>query len=320
MESNEIATDGSANFTGVAFINKAEGFESPTMLPRDDAERGSWQKANKAWWESSPMRYDWREGVQFEKHSAEYFQEIDRRFFSSVKAFMPWRKLPFDQLIPFDKLPEMDVLEIGVGQGTHGQLIATHSKSFTGIDLTEAASQATAKRFALLGIKGDIHQMDAETMSLPDASFDYIWSWGVIHHSADTSRILKQMHRVLRPGGRATVMVYHRNWWNFVVVAGFLKGVVQAQYRKLNSIHQLAQAATDGAIARYYTPAEWTALVSDQFRVERVRIYGVKSEAIPLPPGRFKRLLERVVPDRVTRFATNRLKIGTFLVADMVRI
>jgi hypothetical protein len=60
------------------------------------------------------------------------------------------------------------------------------------------------------------------------------------------------MHRVLRSGGTATVMVYQRNWWNFAVVYGLLKGMGQGQLRKHQSLHRVAQAATDGAIARYY--------------------------------------------------------------------
>ena len=34
-------------------------------------------------------------------------------------------------------------------------------------------------------------------MEFADNSFDFIWSWGVIHHSADTQRVLREMHRVL---------------------------------------------------------------------------------------------------------------------------
>ena len=313
-------SENNTNFTGRAFTNKAEGFETPTMLPRDESERAAWQKANRDWWEATPMRYDWRESVEIEPNSREFYLEIDRRFLSSVKAFMPWRSRPFEQLIPYDRLPAMDVLEIGVGQGTHAQLIAPHCKSFTGIDLTVAASEATTRRLQLFGIEGAIHRMDAEEMSFPDASFDYIWSWGVIHHSADTNRILQQMHRVLRPGGRATVMVYHRNWWNFLVVAGLLKGIFQGQFRELSNLHRVAQGATDGAIARYYTPKDWAALTAGRFEIEQFRFYGVKSEVIPLPPGRLKRAIERIVPDFAARFGTNSLRMGTFLVAEMRRV
>jgi ubiquinone/menaquinone biosynthesis C-methylase UbiE len=55
--------------------------------------------------------------------------------------------------------------------------------------------------------------LDAEQLALAEGSFVVFWSWGVIHHSANTRRILDEMHRVLRPGGSAVVMVYHRGFW-----------------------------------------------------------------------------------------------------------
>lgn len=79
-------------------------------------------------------------------------------------------------------------------------MIAPRAKSFKGIDLTQPAVESTRKRMELLGVKtARVVQMYAEGMPFPNASFDYIWTWGVIHRSADTGRILEQMHRVLRP-------------------------------------------------------------------------------------------------------------------------
>ena len=49
----------------------------------------------------------------------------------------------------------------------------------------------------------------------------------MIHHSADTTRILKEMHRVLRAGGQAVLMVHYRSWWNycpFAILKMALKG------------------------------------------------------------------------------------------------
>src|SRR5262249_49165695 len=153
------------NFTGAEFGNKATGFNEPTQLPHNEMQRSQWQIANKAWWESTPMRYDWREPLTEIPGSEGYFREIDRRFLASVYKYMPWKNVPFEHLIPFDQLHDKDVLEIGVGHGTHAQLIAPYCRSFTGIDLTAHAVEMTSKRFKLFKLPGKVLEMDAEEMS-----------------------------------------------------------------------------------------------------------------------------------------------------------
>jgi len=292
---------------------------SPTALPSDDATAKRWQDANKEWWESNPMRYDWREEIGHEPGTRAYFEEIDRRFFAAARQYLPETWRPFDALIDFASLRTRDVLEIGVGHGSHAGLIAPYCKSFTGIDLTERAARMTGRRFEVMGLHGRVLQMDAEQMSFPDGSFDSIWSWGVIHHSSNTRRVLEEMTRVLRPGGTATVMVYHRSPWRFLVEDGLLKGVLRGDLFRLGSLVSVNQAATDGAIARFYTEREWVELVQDLFVVERIRIVGQKTEALPLPAGRFKTFATEHVPSRLTRAFTNDLRMGSFLVADMRR-
>jgi SAM-dependent methyltransferase len=295
--------------------NKAAGFAGPTQLPRDEEEHRRWQAANKAWWEAAPMRYDWREELIETPGTAGYFEEIDRRFLESARKFMPWRRIPFDALIPFEDLDKKDVLEIGVGHGTHAQLLAPHCRSFTGIDLTETAVTMTAKRFALFGLPGTVLQMDAERMSFAADSFDFIWSWGVIHQSADTKQVLAEIHRVLRPGGRCIAMVYYRSWWNYYA-SGFLRAFVRTGPKGMG-LHRAVQSGTDGAIARYYKPDEWRALAGDRLIPDRMEIYGLKSDVVPLPHGRLKQAILDRIPDAFSRFLTRKLAMGSLLVAHM---
>jgi ubiquinone/menaquinone biosynthesis C-methylase UbiE len=304
------------NFSGNDFGNKAVGFDEPTQLPQDDAQRKQWQSANKSWWESTPMRYDWREEISAPSGSEGYFIEIDRRFLASAASYMPWVETPFEQVIPFKELRDQDVLEIGVGHGTHAQLLAPRCKSFTGIDLTSHAAQMTSRRLKLFNLPGKVLQMDAENMTFADNSFDFIWSWGVIHHSADTGRVLREMYRVLRPGGSCAVMVYYKSWWYFYF-CGFLRGVFQRQFMKQGGLHRVTQSATDGAIARYYTRNEWQETIKGLFELESLQIYGLKVEVVPLPHGHLKQFLVDLVPDRVASFLTHRLRGGSFLVAHM---
>ncbi|MFH1645757.1 MAG: methyltransferase domain-containing protein, partial [Candidatus Omnitrophota bacterium] len=148
-------------------------------------------------------------------------------------------------------------------------------------------------------------------------SFDFVWSWGVIHHSSNTRKILEEINRVLKPGGKAVIMVYHRNLWNYYIAGGLFHGIFQGELFKTKSLHKTMQHYTDGAIARYYTIPEWKKLVSDLFSVEKVNIFGSKADVVTLPAGKLKNIVMRMVPDSFSRFLTNNLKLGSFLVSEL---
>lgn len=295
---------------------EVKGFNSPTELPQDASQDIEWQERNRQWWENHPMRYDWKQSIAHEEFSPEFYQEIDQRFFASARQFMPWQKIPFDPLIDFAQLANQDVLEIGVGNGSHAQLLASHAKSYTGIDITEYAVKSTTKRMECFGLKSArIIRMDAEHMNFSDDSFDYIWSWGVIHHSADTAQILGEMRRVLRPGGTAVTMVYHRSVWNYYVISGFLRGFLRGDLWRIGSVHKILQHYTDGAIARFYSINEWRTLVQQYFDCQKIFVVGARAELFPLPGGKIKDILMARFPGGLCRFFTNRCRFGGFLVS-----
>ena len=297
-----------------------KGFKSPISLPEDPGENHQWQEDNRSWWESHPMRYDWKERVGVKEFTKEFFAEIDRRFFSNSKEFMPWKQIPFDLLIDFDSLRDKKVLEIGVGNGSHAQLLAHYAQSFTGIDITDYAVKSTSERMKCFGLKADILRMDAEHMQFDDNSFDFIWTWGVIHHSSNTRRVLQEMHRVLKPCGHAISMVYHRSFWYYYILGGLFRGILQGDIFKTRSLHKTVQRWTDGAIARYYSISEWRTLVPEFFCVEDILIFGSKSVIVPLPGGKVKNVVMRCIPNNLSRFLTNYCKMGDLLVSKLKKI
>ncbi len=104
-----------------------------------------------------------------------------------------------------------DILEIGVGMGTdHSQWAKSKPRSLTGIDLTPRAVEHTQKRFTLLGLNSNLKVADAEQLPFNDNSFDLIYSWGVLHHTPNTPQAIKEIFRLLRPGGKARIMIYHK--------------------------------------------------------------------------------------------------------------
>lgn len=293
------------------------GFEKPTELPENNEQGIEWQQKNKSWWESHPMRYDWNDEVGYKEYSKEFFNEIDTRFFQNSNDFLPFKKIPFDPLIDFENLKTKDVLEIGVGNGSHASLLAQHSKSFIGIDLTEYAVNSSTTRFKEFGLNGQIKRMDAEKMEFENESFDFVWSWGVIHHSSNTRKILEQINRVLKPGGETTIMVYYRSLWSYYFVNGFIHGILMGKLFNNKSLHSLNQNLTDGAIARYYTKKEWNQFAGDLFRIKSIKIFGMKAEMFPIPAGSIKNKVMNLVPSSLTRFLTNKCNLGTFLVSTM---
>jgi hypothetical protein len=103
------------------------------------------------------------------------------------------------------------------------------------------------------------------------------------------------------------------------VIGGIGRGLLRGEFWRTGDIHRINQAATDGALARFFNVAEFSDLVGGDFIVERVLITGQKPDAIPLPSGALKDFLIRHVPDALTRFVTDRLRLGTFLVAYLRR-
>lgn len=122
---------------------------------------------------------------------------------------------PFiEELAEFDTTAGLRVLEIGVGLGADHCRFAQAGARLAGIDLTPRAVAHTRRRLALFGLDSALAVGDAENLAFPSDTFDVVYSWGVLHHSPDTPRAVSEVHRVLRTGGVAKVMIYHK--WSLV--------------------------------------------------------------------------------------------------------
>ena len=135
--------------------------------------------------------------------SEEYFDEIeDRRYRTHYH-------LP--ELFASMDGHGQKLLEVGCGIGVDSIQLAKRGYQVTAVDLTENAL-AVARQFAeQRGVSIDFRLGNAEGLDFPDASFDAVYSFGVLHHTPDIQRSVAEVHRVLRPGGTAYVMLYHRD-------------------------------------------------------------------------------------------------------------
>jgi SAM-dependent methyltransferase len=111
----------------------------------------------------------------------------------------------------FEEGRDQDVLEVGVGLGAdHWEWARSGPRSLSGVDLTRRAIGFTRSRLELEGLRSGLMVADAENLPFGDGSFDIAYSWGVLHHTPDTRRAIDEVWRVLRRGGTAKIMLYHR--------------------------------------------------------------------------------------------------------------
>jgi ubiquinone/menaquinone biosynthesis C-methylase UbiE len=149
----------------------------------------------KGFWESRPCGVDYAVGYNIEQQLQ---SQADVRY-----ALEPY-------ISPFAKFYEGQgkrVLEIGVGLGAdHLEWAKSQPSQLAGIDLTEQAVRLTRSRCP----QSDVRVADAEELPFENESFDIVYSWGVLHHSPNTEKAIQEVHRVLKPGGVARLMLYQR--------------------------------------------------------------------------------------------------------------
>ena len=257
------------------------------------------QAANRAWWEANPMTYDWRQGAGAEPGSPAWFADQDARADAQHAHFLTGgRGDPVGRLLGDVPLAGREVLEIGVGSGYHAELLRRRGARVTGIDLTTPAVELTRARFAQRGLDGEFEVWDAE-LDRPDfaARFDAVWSWGVLHHSAHTARIVRNVHRWLRPDGVFAGMVYHRDSSRLAVA--LVRDWLVAGNWRVHSVDEALWRNTDGFTARFYPADQWRDLLLAFFEEAETSVAGLDVDVVPLP-ARWRRLVwERM--DATTR-------------------
>lgn len=112
----------------------------------------------------------------------------------------------------FSSLKGLNVLEVGYGLGSDAVLIAKSAKNYNGVDLSEVSYEVTKRRLKLYNLQNTNLSVGSSTdLNYEDDSFDFVYSWGVIHHSGNIRKSLKEIYRVLKKGGRSKIMVYNKN-------------------------------------------------------------------------------------------------------------
>jgi len=253
-----------------------------------------------------------------------------REFFQAVENHRYEKEWHIPEAANFAATHGLKVLEIGCGVGTDGAHFARAGADYTGVDLTDAAVELARMGFALADLPGRFRVSDAERLDFPDSMFDLVYSHGVLHHTPDIRAAISEIHRVLKPEGRAVVMLYHRGSYNYRIGIRVLRRAGAGLLRSERGIKivnrltgepivslrehatalknargnspaaELLNQSTDGAgnpLARVYSRCEARELFKD-FRDVQLRTFFLNKRFIPLVGNLLPRSIEAALAAR----------------------
>ena len=144
----------------------------------------------KKYWEANPLCAS---EIPFPLGTADYFKYYDALRESNEPR-------PFsERLHEYQHFAGKRVLDIGSGNGYVLSRYAAAGAGTCGIDLTEQGIALCRRRFALSDLPGHFTVGSAEDLPFADHAFDCVCSMGVLHHTPDTRKAVREAYRVLKP-------------------------------------------------------------------------------------------------------------------------
>jgi len=224
------------------------------MVPQTDIP--DYKAAAVEQWTADPCGSSIAEG---EQGSRSYFENLVRGRFE----YGPW----MPAALGYDETRGLRVLDVGCGQGIDVYRYALAGAQATGIDLTPRHVELARAHVAAMGLEAEIVAGDAESLPFDDASFDRVSSNGVLHHTPDLPAALREIRRVLVPGGEARVIVYNRNsfhyWLTQVLYEGVLRGGLLEERSMAGVLSRGVEHSSIGArpLVRVYSARQFRTLM-----------------------------------------------------------
>jgi ubiquinone/menaquinone biosynthesis C-methylase UbiE len=271
-----VSTPREASFHGRVPASAPADHASPVVSRIETGDAYKDQVQNQ--WNNNPVGSQYVRHAQ--KHTLEWFLEVEAHRYGEYAPWMP-------EVMEFARHRGEKVLEIGGGMGTDLAQFARHGALVTDVDLSAGHLEHAKENFRLRGLSGRFVHHDAESLPFDDNEFDLVYSNGVIHHSPNTGAMVEEIYRVLRPGGRAIVMVYAENslhYWKVVIGRlGLVEGMLDRwSPGEIMSRHIELTANDARPLVKVYTPERLRRLFR---RFEGITIDQRQLTAPELPHG-----------------------------------
>jgi SAM-dependent methyltransferase len=239
------------------------------------------KQATRSVWGASPAGWTFGEGA--EPGSREFFEAVLERRSTYEQPWLP-------DVIPFASFAGKQVLEIGCGAGYDAYELTRNGADYTGIDITPENPERVRKHLAYYGFEPNVIEADAEALPFDDASFDVVYSNGVLHCTPDMPRAFREALRVLRPGGEFYLSVYNRDsivyWLNLGLTEQFLKGGFRKQSLKTRLAMVEHTTSDQLPLVNVYSARQLRSILRDAgFAPASTKIRKLVAEDLPWLPG-----------------------------------
>lgn len=146
--------------------------------------------------------------VKNNKDVQRFYDEIiygNKATLSKSEAML--KAFPFPTI---EQLPELNVLEVGLGRGEWACGLATYAHSYTGLDYSEKTIEYVRQELASPALQKKVSLKYGTVLALPFeiSSYDAAYCIGVLHHTSDAEQGFRELLRVLKPGGTLNMMLY----------------------------------------------------------------------------------------------------------------
>jgi 2-polyprenyl-3-methyl-5-hydroxy-6-metoxy-1,4-benzoquinol methylase len=126
------------------------------------------------------------------------------------------------------------LLDVGCGTGDNLRYVMDPRLELHGIEYAESTSRMARR---LLGDKATIQRASATAIPYPDQHFDLIMCIEVLEHIEDDSAAMKEIARVLRPGGKMVLSLPYRHWFpSYFRLIGHFRHYTRKDVEKLLSV------------------------------------------------------------------------------------
>lgn len=168
---------------GSLFCGQGHSFPIRTFIPRFVVTDGY----------AESFGFEWRRHSKTQLDSANGNNMSERAFQSRVR-------------FPLSQLRDQVVLDAGCGMGRYAEVAAKYGATVIGVDRSEAVDIA----FKNIGSLKNVNVVQADLFHLPfqEEIFDFIYSYGVLHHTPDAQKAFEQLPPFLKEGGSLSIFVY----------------------------------------------------------------------------------------------------------------